>query len=178
MYSSFQHIKFNQTNISQRKWMLCRSSYLMPFHTQVGRGFGDNTRLELQRNQVFWWLKENKNWMPSTLSTAALPSTQWARYQTSFWRNPKLQILYVIIILMDGARERGISASLWEGHILVHHCMLGRMKNNRFCKLKNTAENWMATVWGVILWTSFSAELRSGDQFGFFFPVKFDQFKC
>lgn len=141
----------------------------MPFHTQVGRSFGDTTRLELQRNWVnFLMTKRMKTGclqLHSKCSSTAIYSV--SQIPNKFLKEPKATNSAGDNNpdgMKQAASKRSISVSLWERYIVIHHFILGRMKNNRFCKLKNTAEYWMATVWGVILWTGFSVALGNGDQ--------------
>lgn len=141
----------------------------MPLHTGVGRGFEDNTRLELQRNWVSFLVTKRRKTgclqLYSKCSSTAIYSV--GQIPNKFLKEPKATDSggdNNAEGMEQAASQRSTSESLWERYVVVHHCMLGRMKNNRFCKLKNTAENWMVTVWGVILWTGFSEELGSGDQ--------------
>lgn len=146
----------------------------------MGRGFGDNTRLELQRSWVSF-LVTKKEWKLDAFSSKCSSTAIYSLNQIpkEFLKEARATNS-VHDNNPDGmeqaASKRGISASLWERYIVIHHCMLGRMRNNRFCKLRNTAENWWTTVWGVILWACFSVDLGSGDQSFFNFLVKFDQF--
>lgn len=139
----------------------------MPFHTRVGRS--STARLELPRNWVSFLVTKS---MKTGCLQLYSKCSSTAIYLVSQIPNKSLKEPKATNSVGDNnpdrmkqaASKKGISMSLWERHIVIHHCMLGRMKNNRFSKLKNTAKNWMATVWGVILWTSFSVELGSGDQ--------------